>query len=47
MTTTIPHPKDQNVYEEEDAVNNKKAVGLMAQLTEISCSTDDYSYTSL
>ena len=26
---------------------NKKAMGLMAQLTEISCSTDDYSYTYL
>ena len=26
---------------------NKKDMGLMAQLTEISCSTNDYSYTSL
>ena len=29
------------------ALNKKKTMGHMAQLTEISCSTDDYSYTSL
>ena len=33
--TNAQHPKDQIVYKNEDAVNKKKAIGLMAQLKEI------------
>ena len=38
---------DTRFYKYCKLCNNKKAAGLMAQMTEISRSTDEYSYTSL